>query len=218
MVFLPKIVKIMKKTNFRDWTLDKIDIAFGTVQLQKNALLDEWLGYKYRLSAFERRYLKELQETWFLGGDDWLEIELENKFISPLIVFAKIDNREFAYFLERELAATIGEYELSGKVDDMVASGYRSPKKPYFCLNEYKSESNPDGDPRGQALIAMLVAQTLNNDQKPIFGSYIVGRHWHFMVLQGNEYTISKSYTIDDNEIFAVYQVLKGLRFQIEHL
>jgi hypothetical protein len=218
MVFLPKIVEIMKKTNFRDWTLDKIDIAFGTVQLQKNALLDEWLGYKYRLSAFERRYLKELQETWFLGGDDWLEIELENKFISPLIVFAKIDNREFAYFLERELAATIGEYELSGKVDGMVASGYRSPKKPYFCLNEYKRESNPDGDPRGQALIAMLVAQTLNNDQKPIFGSYIVGRHWHFMVLQGNEYTISKSYTIDDNEIFAVYQVLKGLRFQIEHL
>jgi hypothetical protein len=208
----------MQKINFRDWTLDKIDRAFWTTQIPKNALLDKWLAYKYRLSAFERRYLKELQETWYLGGDDWLEIELENKFISPLIVFAKIDNRDFAYFLKRELSATIGDYELSGKVDGMIASGYRSPKKPYFCLNEYKRESNPDGDPRGQALIAMMVAQTVNDDQNPIFGSYIVGRHWHFMILQGNEYAISKSYTIDDNEIFAVYQILKGLRYHIEQL
>jgi hypothetical protein len=71
----------MQKINFRDWTLDKIDRAFGTTQISKNPLLDKWLAYKYRLSAFERRYLKELQDTWYLGGDDWMEIELENKFI-----------------------------------------------------------------------------------------------------------------------------------------
>ena len=41
----------------------------------------------------------------------------------------------------------------------MIATGFRSPKKPYFCLNEYKRGTDPDDDPKGQALIAMLVAQ-----------------------------------------------------------
>lgn len=208
----------MIKSDFRDWTLDKIEANFGLLQVAKSTLLDAWLSHKYRISAFERRYLTELQATWSLGGDDWTEVELENKFISPLIVFAKIDNRNFAYFLERKLTATIGEHELTGRVDGMIATGFRAPKKPYFCLNEYKRESNPDGDPKGQALIAMLVAQYLNQDGKPVFGTYIIGRHWHFMVLEGNEYVISKSYTIDDNEIFNIFQLLKGLRYQIEQL
>jgi hypothetical protein len=208
----------MIKSNFREWTLDKIDEAFGTKQVRSLPLLTEWMSYPYELNDFEIQYLTRLREVYFLGGDSWNEAELENKIISPLIVFSQIDNEEFAYFLERNLAATIGEYELSGKVDGMVATGFRNPKKPFFCMNEYKRATDPDGDPQGQALIAMLAAQALNGDKKPIFGCFIVGKVWQFMVLVGKQYSLSTSFTIDDDEIFDLYRILRGLRVQVEKL
>jgi hypothetical protein len=151
-----------------------------------------------------------------LGGDDWNEVELENKFISPLIILSKIDNERFSYFLARELATTIGEYELLGKVDGMIASGFRSPKKPFFCLKEYKRQTDPDGDPRGQCLIAMLVAQHLNQNQQPIYGCYVIGKLWHFMVLEGKEYAISSGLLCTNDEIFAIFRIIKGLKYLIE--
>jgi len=121
------------------------------------------------------------------GGEDWNEVELENKFISPLIVLSKVDNRNFSYFLKRD-SATVGEYDLSGKVHGMIASGFRSPKKPFFCLHKYKRKSDPNGDPKGQALVAMLAAQSLNNNQNPVLGCYVVGKIWRFIVLDGLNY------------------------------
>ncbi len=204
------------KSNFREWTLDKIDEAFGLDQVRHLPVLTELLSFQYQLDDYEHRYLNQLRETYFLGGDAWNEAELENKIISPLFVFAQIDNKKFAYFLERELAVTIGEYELSGKVDGMIATGFRNPKKPFFCMNEYKRATDPNGDPQGQALIAMLVAQKLNDNKQPIFGCYIVGSRWCFMAIDGKEYSISHSFSCDDDEIYDIYRILKSLRHQIE--
>jgi hypothetical protein len=208
----------MIKSNFREWNLDKIDDAFNTKQVRKLPILQELLSFKYELDDYEKRYLDELQEVYYLGGDDWNEVELENKFISPLIVFSKINTEKFSYFLERPLEATIGEYELSGKVDGMIATGFRNPRVPYFCMNEYKKGTDPDGDPKGQALIAMLAAQHHNNDSKPILGSFIVGSNWYFMALVGKEYAISNVYTCTDEEIFDIFRILKGLKVLIERL
>jgi hypothetical protein len=204
------------KSNFCEWTLDKIDDVFGLDQVRKLPILDELLSFPYQLDDYEHRYLNELRETYLLGGDAWNEAELENKIISPLFVFAKIDNKKFVYFLERELAITIDDYELSGKVDGMIATGFRNPKKPFFCMNEYKRATDPNGDPQGQALIAMLVAQKLNDNKQPIFGCFIVGSRWCFMALVEKEYAISHSFSCDDDEIFDIYRILKGLRYQIE--
>lgn len=209
----------MKQSTFRDWNLDSIDETFGTVQADTLPLLEELLAFEYECDDYETRFLSQLSKNYFtLGGDDWNEVELENKFISPLIVFSGIDNKKFAYFLERELSATIGEYNLNGKVDGMIATGFRNPKKPFFCLNEYKRGTDPNGDPKGQALIAMLVAQSLNDNQKPIFGCYIIGRSWCFMVLVEKEYAISKDFSCVDDEVFDIYRILKGLRFHIEKI
>ena len=162
--------------------------------------------------------MTDLQEALLIGVDDWNEVELENKFISPLIVLAKFDTRQMSYFMERELSATLGEYEISGKVDGMIATGFRSPKKPYFCMNEYKRESDPTGDPRGQALIAMLAAQNLNDSGDIVFGCYITGESWRFMVLENKTYAISKSYSADDEEIADIFRIMKGLHFQIDKI
>ncbi len=120
--------------------------------------------------------------------------------------------------MERDLAITIDDYELSGRVDGMIATGYRNPKMPYFCMNEYKRQTDPNGDPKGQVLIAMLVAQQLNENTKPIFGSYIIGRNWCFMALVGKEYAISKDFSCVDDEIFDIHRMLKSLKVQIDKL
>lgn len=208
------------KSNFREWSLDKIEEAFGLVQVESLPLLTELLQFEYQIDAYESRYLSSLRRNYVnLGGDNWNEIELENKLISPLIVFSEIENKQFAYFLERELKVEIGDYELFGKVDGMIATGFRSPKKPYFCLNEYKRQTDPDGDPQGQVLIAMLAAQHLNNNAKPVFGCYIIGRTWYFLVLQGLSYAISVDYSCaDDEEMHDIFRILKGLRYFIEKI
>ncbi len=211
----------MIRSNFRAWNLDQVEEAFGLKQVWQMPLLEEWTTFSYDISNYERQYLLQTQNLFRLGGDDWNEAELENKFISPVITFSGIDNERFAYFLERELSATINDYELSGKVDGMIATGFRSPKKPYFCLANgspmrYKRGSDPNGDPKGQALIAMLVAQHINANNQPIFGSYIIGRNWYFMVLIGNQYAISNDYSCMDDELFDIYRILQGLRVLIE--
>ena len=208
----------MQRSNFKDWTPDKIDDAFGTIEVRRLPLLEELLAFEYEADDYERRYLSNLSENYLsLGGDDWNEVELENKLISPVIVFSGIESRRFVYFLERELSVTIGEHELSGRVDGMIATGYRNPKVPYFCLNEYKRQTDPNGNPQGQALIAMLAAQAQNGNTKPIFGCYII-RIWYFMALVGKEYAISKDFSCVDDEMFDIFRILKGLRGQIEKL
>jgi hypothetical protein len=208
----------MIQSNFKDWTLDKIDEAFGLHQVFKMDLLDELVSFPYQIQNYEQFYIEKLQSLFLLGGDDWNEVELENKIISPMIMLAATPNEKYAYFLERNLSATIGEYELTGRVDGMFASGFRSPKKPYFCLNEYKKGTDPDGDPKGQALIAMLVAQQMNEKNQPVFGCYIIGRTWYFMILKENNYIISNDYSCVTNDVFDIFRVLKSLNHQIEIL
>lgn len=209
----------MKKANFRDWNVEKIEDTFGIEQISEHPLLDRWVSLPYEISEYEKTTLLKLQNYYKRrGGEDWNEAELANKFISPLIVFSEVDDGRFTYFLERELSVTIGDYELAGKVDGMVATGYRSPKKPYFCIHEYKKESDPSGEPRGQLLITMLVAQALNQDGKPIYGLYVVGKYWRFVVLVGNHYVFSNTFVSDKGDIFDIYKILKGLRHEIEAL
>lgn len=205
----------MQKVNFNDWTLDKVDEAFGTQQSFHSEALQKWLAFSYNISAYEKKYLLQLQQPLIWGGDSWNEIELENKFISPLIMFSEIDSVQFSYFLERDINVIIDDYEINGRVDGMIASGFRNPKKPFFCMKEYKRQTDPNGDPKGQCLIAMLAAQKINDNHHPIYGCYIIGKTWCFMILEGKTYTMSNFFPADDEDIFNIYRILKGLKVNI---
>jgi hypothetical protein len=97
----------------------------------------------------------------------------------------------------------------------MVASGWRAPEIPYFCLQEYKKEKDPNGDPAGQCLAAMLVAQELNQHQHPVYGCYVLGRNWFFMLLKEKEYAISNAYPSTLEEVFDIFRILKALKFKV---
>lgn len=205
----------MKTSNFRDWTLTKLDDAFGLHQvLEECMLLTKWehLAQSMEISEVEKTNLLDLQRPLKWGGTGWNEFELENKFISPVIMNVQFDDKEIGYFLERPLKATIGDYELSGIVDGMIATGFRDPKVPFFCMNEYKKSMDNAGRADAQALAAMLVAREMNDNKKPIYGMYVVGLIWNFMVLNGTEYCISRNYDSSTESVFELFKMLKALK------
>ncbi len=206
----------MQTATFKGWILTTLDDTFGISQnYDKNfAPLKKWqdLAKTQPISDFEEQTLLNLQEPLSRGGKGWNEVELENKFISPIFMTVRFDDLEIGYFLERKLEGKVGDHELSGIVDGMIATGVRDPKKPFFCLHEYKRSVDNDGQPDAQALAAMLVVQADEGGTKPIYGLYIVGLIWNFIVLEGNQYAISKSYNAEDENIFELFKMLKALK------
>jgi hypothetical protein len=206
----------MRKATFKEWTLTKLDKVFGLRQIEQCQLMTEWQGLQSEITDVEKYMLNLLQLPLAWAGKAWNEVELENKFISPLITLVEFDNRKMSYFLERSLQGTVGEYELSGIVDGIIATGSREPDIPFFCMHEYKRSVDNEGNPDAQALAAMLVAREQNNNDKPIYGLYIVGLIWNFMILNGSEYCISKNYDSSQEEIFDIFRMMKGLKVIIQ--
>jgi hypothetical protein len=202
----------MPTATFKDWTLNRLDKAFGLQQVWQSDLLDQWLNLPYQITETEKESLLNLQQVLIRGGQYWNEVELENKFISPLMMLARIDDEKIGYFLERPLSAVVGDYQLSGIVDGMVATGFREPEIPLFCMHEYKRSLENQGAPDAQVLAAMLVAREMNPQPHPIYGLYVIGFHWYFIVLEGQHYCISKTYDADDEEVFVLFKMLKNLK------
>ena len=127
-------------------------------------------------------------------------------------------SKQSNFFAERPLSGLVENVEMSGKPDGIVASGFREPKTPYFCIQEYKKYKDPEGDPAGQALAAMLVAQELNTHRFPVYGAYIIGYDWCFMALRGKQYAISPAYVATRNDVFDIFRILKVLKRKVAEL
>jgi hypothetical protein len=160
--------------------------------------------------------LLKFQKLLIHGGRSWNETELENKFISPLIMMSDINDDKIGYFLERPLSAQIGDYQLSGIVDGMIATEFREPDIPLFCMHEYKRHIENQGTPEAQVLAAVLVARELNQNKQPIYGLFVVSLVWNFVVLEGSQYCISHNYTADTEDVFQLFKMLKNLKELIE--
>lgn len=202
----------MTKTTFAQWTQAELARCFG---LHKHAALPElnsWLAEAVELPDDTKRLLQHLRGELEQRGDSWNEEELKLSFIGPLIALVDYNTDDIGFFAGRTLTATIGDYELCGVPDGLVARGIFEPEKPYFCLHEYKRELGQDRDPRGQVLAAMLTAQKRNEDNVPIYGAYVLGRIWFFLVLCGCDYAVSNSYSATKDEILDIYRILSGLK------
>lgn len=198
--------------SFKEWKLSALDKRFGLKQVSESLTLTQWLAGEADITDFEREFLlhfkKNLQKNMF----HWNEIELSMHFIGPLLSLVDFTTDNFNLFEERELRGKVDGEEMYGFPDGMIASGFREPEMPFFCLKEYKKETDPNGDPVAQCLGAMLTAQTLNENEFPMFGIYIIGQNWSFMVLEGRKYAISSSYSASTDEIFDIFRRLKYLK------
>ena len=205
--------KEIEKLYLNDMTRQKMYKIFGLQKTNKLQALSDWLVNLPPLNEEEITVAKVYQKRLLENIDDWNEQELSLGFIGPIInlISFKIPYR-LNFFAQRSLSETIGGYELTGKPDGLLASGGSEPEAPYFSFQEYKKDVNSSGDPAGQNLAAMLIGQQQNKDNEVIYGCYVVGRLWYFMVLKGKEYVISKDYSTTDEEIFEIVKILKALR------
>lgn len=206
----------MTKATFEGWDRDDVERTFGIEYKHNLPLLENWLSANHPLTERERETIADLQEDLFRTIDSWNEDELKFKFIAPFVNLVHFDTKYTSVFTQRTLSATVKDIELSGRVDFVVATGKSKPLAPFFFLHEYKRTFAPDSDPLAQVLVEMLAAQELNEINHPLYGCYVIGRFWYFVVLQGNTYSQSLAFDATQTpDIFSILSILKEAKLLI---
>jgi hypothetical protein len=199
-------------------TIPNLEKIFGLKLVDESENLSAWVNQSQALSSFQQEallfYRKELRANFF----NWNEQELSMHFIGPMLSLVDFTGENFNAYANRSIKAMIGDIELNGVPDGMIAKGRREPEIPYFCFQEYKKEIDPNGHPAAQALGAMLVGQCLNDNKSPVYGCYVIGKYWTFMILEDKNYALSQGYDATSDEIFTIFQLLLSLKNIVKKL
>lgn len=207
----------MTAKSFKYWETQDLHEQFNLVKSESTEKLNNWLSAQNDISEEERIQIEILKDKLIKNANYWNEEELKIKFIGPFLELVNLDGENYKLFYNRSMAASIDNIKVSGTVDMVVASGFQKPKKPFFCIHEYKQELKKDSaDPVGQLLSEMIVAQKINGDGQVIYGSYIIGRSWYFIILEGNQYTVSDTYVATQDDIYTIFKILREVKKYIE--
>ncbi len=211
---------------FEKWKYEEINKTFGYTRIYTNfAPLNAWLSQVISLKKDDLNAAEILRTRLLIAVNGYNEDELKMQFIAPIlsiINFSRFD--EYRLFSQRKISANVSLKDgttdiLTGRVEAMVALGIQDPQHPYFFIHEYKplNKTTPS-DPLGQLIAAMMVAQITNKDDKPIYGLYVRGEFWVFVVLDGKQYAESQPYNaINPNDLKAILQALFWVKQHIEH-
>ena len=190
------------------------EFGLNFVQEQESALLADWVQKGTSiLENLSEEMLAKIEPRLSSEIDGWLEEELKMKLLALIFMLSDLDvAQKIGVFFERQIAAQIGEFHIHVIPDCMIASvyGFTIPKTPYFFMQEFKKSKGDQQDPEGQVLAAMIAAQHLNKNGKPLYGSYVIGRDWYFTVLQDKNYARSEALRLTQPE--ELRQVILTLR------
>jgi hypothetical protein len=205
-----------KRKSFDDWTTQQIRDTFGLQEAAASLLLQQWLAAIHTPNSSQAVILETKRALLARFYRYWNEDELKFQFIAHICDLAQLHGTNYNTFSQRILAATVQKIVLYGRPDLMVAHGQEEPKKPYFFIHEYKPTKRVD-DPLGQILAAMLAAQSHNADDLPLFGCIVLGAIWQFVVLEDNQYLVSRNYdATDDADLRGIYAALCQAKVYIE--
>ena len=200
------------KINFEKIDKAFIEREFNIERVKQNDTLSKWIAdngdneYPQQLEAYRQLFEDRLEDV--------NEETLKMNFISFVLNSVQFNGKNYTAFADERLEAEFDTMIVSGKADWFVAKGKYKPETPYFFLQEYKRTKRGNSDPDGQLLAEMLVVRKLNDDGQPMKGLTVLGKLWNFMVLDGGQYCISKSYDStqkeDLKEIFRILKVAKN--------
>jgi hypothetical protein len=183
---------------------------------RKSTELQTWLSGTYELDNIQTLLLDQLYEEVEEDGGYWNEEELKIQFVGLIFRIANVSVRNrVKVFYERPLSALVNGYQLSVVSDCLVATPlpFNTPDAPYFFLQEFKKKRGEKKDPEAQMLTAMLIAQELNKDNKPLYGGYLIGHNWHFATLTDKKYAISRQYdATDKQDLLQIVFILRKLK------
>ncbi|WP_143090950.1 hypothetical protein [Thermoflexibacter ruber] len=205
----------MTKT-FEKWKIGELHHTFGLRRHNENfAPLDTWLASQTTFDSTEEKALRKLAKELSINAIIWNEDELKFMFISQLIAIADLQTAHAKIFTQRPLSAEVNGIKINGIVDFVIANGIDEPEHPFFFLHEYKQEKKSANDPLAQLLAEMLVAQAHNGDNT-LYGCYVMGRFWFFIILEGKDYAVSNAYNASDEDIFQIVSILRAVKTKIE--
>ena len=214
------MVRQPKDKSFKDWQYEEVSDEFGLTRQRTLPFLEHIKTLTLPQNNAHRPTIESFQLELFDYVDSWNEDEYKFFFISPFFKLVNFLSNKYKAFTQRPLSVKYANDTkiTSGNVEFMLAKGIQNPKKPHFFLHEYKPEKKRDNDPLGQLLIAMVAAQKINLDDKPIYGVYINGRNWFFVVLDGQNYAVSNPYVVTTDDIFDLFAVLIHVKELMENL
>ncbi|MEI7587713.1 hypothetical protein [Runella sp.] len=203
--------------------LNHYDVAEVIDRFEINKVFDcftlkNWLaiGTTNKLKPSHSEVLEEARQQLSIKWDEWNEEELKMNFVSMVIFVSQLDvPKHINTYFERKLSGKVNEISISVTVDCMLASPTYSgrPKNPYFFLQEFKRSLGDNHDPEGQMLAAMILSQKLNEDNEPLYGSWIQGRFWYFTTLTNKDYCVSKPFDATEPEdLLQIVYVLRKLK------
>jgi hypothetical protein len=209
----------MKK---RNWTEAELVRAFDlTPKFNEFDVLMQWLNCEEQPIDADKQVLfakiiQELNEN----VEHWNEEELKMNFISILLnIFVEYKSHRYRTYYEREIKAKVDGIDMNIKTDFMIAKGiFDLAENPYLCFHEYKRTNKNASEPSAQVLEAMLIAQVLNNNPKPVYGVYLVGRFWYFMAMDSQRhYGISKPYiATEKDQLLQIIGILRKFKYILE--
>jgi hypothetical protein len=160
-------------------------------------------------------YLEVHRQSLRVKGDYWNEEELKMNFLAHVFYVAQLEEpNKIDIFYERTLS-----WEFNDKIEKVVCDcllakpfGIYAPQKPYFFLQEFKKQKQNE-DAEGQMLLAMLMAQKENDNNKPIYGCYLQGKFWVFSTLFGKNYCVTKAYdATQKDDLYQIIFILRALK------
>ena len=195
-------------------------LNLNRIKESETSKMQEWLDVsKPILDDYEQRTFDDAIKRADKNIDGWNEEDLKMKFLSHILPLGHlVDNGRFMTYYEKKISGVVDGIELSVKTDFMVAKGVMSfHQNPYFHFHEYKPQINPAGEPMAQLVEAMLIAQEINKNGKPIYGAEIIGQNWKFVIMQGKDYCISRSFdSIDREDLFDIIAILRKFKHILE--
>jgi hypothetical protein len=214
------MAKAVRNKSFKDWLYEEVATEFGITRIRKHPFLENIASIKLDKNDLRRPVIESLRLILLDYIDSWNEDEYKFMFISPFIAQTGFVSEHFKVFTQRPLSVKYqnGTKTTDGLVEFMLAKGLQIPRKPHFFLHEYKPEKRRDNDPLGQLLIAMVAAKVQNADDKPIYGIYVNGRNWFFVILENNNYAVSNPFVTTSDDIFDLFAVLLYFKDLMEKL
>jgi hypothetical protein len=208
----------MATKSFDKWDTDDVERTFGLHRVRRSPVFDSWMTPQHTPEHYERSMIERFREELTEAVDSWNEDELKFRFIAPFIGLMQYNSANINTFTQRPLTAKVQDITLTGRVDFMIATGRTKPRQPFFFLHEYKKERIGDSDPRAQLLTEMLAARELNHIEYPLYGCYIVGRNWFFVVLEGDTYAESLAFDATQEDILQIFSILREAKAIIGRL
>jgi len=200
-------------------SLDELFGYFGLTKDTECAHLSHWLNIpnSFTITTEQEQHLQDKAALANYEGSQWNEEELKIKLIAILFDIAQVEEpKRLKVFFERPLKASFdNKLTLSVIADCLMATplGLNTPQKPYFFLQEYKKAKGDKYDPEAQMLSAMLIAQKQNQDERPVYGGFVIGLDFYFTTLVEKKYCVSRLFhAANFEDLLSIVFLLRNLK------